>query len=657
MATARPRVTSRTPKRPKLNTGGDESNWNDLVNFQLPPRRHNFTTPRRNKKASTNTPWAKERFINSAYRFVLRPSVTADYTVHFADPDIYFQWTDIVQILVPHTGASITGEGNSMCPICLGAPIAPRMTKCGHVYCYGCILHYFQTSENRGWHRCPICFDSISESGLKPVKWLYGMEKEATGGGTLTMRLMLRPQLTTLALPQSATWPSDLIPPHQAAFQFLPDIYNFAKFMIPTPESLQRDFHMEVDALKIDRDEKLNVADGLGASFVEGAITKVYLLIEDIKALDVPSLQDAISAAKKGVDHILALAEQRSDQARFSDFSPQTAVDSRPEDWPERQEHLREAASTPTKQLKARKNVNPPPPSTSNYYFYQAASGSLTFLHPLDIRILLSHFGSYANFPPTIEVKVEARNEGTVDDDLRKRCKYLAHLPEAADVTFVEANLESVVGKDAMAAFEGALKSRRSRRKEKERRDDRAKIRAEEKEKERLADEYWTLKFSAARSQTTTTSRDDEELQAFLRGMDLNNGPNAAESAPQPTVQGAWGERSFASTLSAPATGTPCELMIDCQFYSRKISKFVVHTYLSVSPIHNLLGHLANTIKDRPRTNQLPPRDADQWNMDIAWHELEQARTAANAGSGNKKKAPKLVLSLNGGGAPTGRRR
>lgn len=28
-------------------------------------------------------------FINSAYRFVLRPSITADYTVHFADPDMY----------------------------------------------------------------------------------------------------------------------------------------------------------------------------------------------------------------------------------------------------------------------------------------------------------------------------------------------------------------------------------------------------------------------------------------------------------------------------------------------------------------------------------------------------------------------------------------
>jgi hypothetical protein len=62
-------------------------------------------------------------------------------------------------------------------------------------------------------------------------------------------------------------------------------------------------------------------------------------------------------------------------------------------------------------------------------------------------------------------------------------------------------------------------------------------------------------------------------------------------------------------------------------------------------------------IKDRVRANQSSPRDTDQWNMDVAWHELEQARSTANAGNGKKKKAPKLVLSLNGGGAPAGRRR
>jgi hypothetical protein len=45
----------------------------------------------------------------------------------------------------------------------------------------------------------------------------------------------------------------------------------------------------------------------------------------------------------------------------------------------------------------------------------------------------------------------------------------------------------------------------------------------------------------------------------------------------------------------------------------------------------------------------------DGWDVDAAWHELEQARMASG---GKKKKGNKIVLSLNGsGGALAGRRR
>lgn len=98
-------------------------------------------------------------FVNALYRFVMNP--TGDYTVHFADPDMYespsvssvlhsdqmitsyFQWHDILQVIIPRSSAvaSAAGsehqvaqaEGHTTCPICLSPPTAPRMTKCGHV--------------------------------------------------------------------------------------------------------------------------------------------------------------------------------------------------------------------------------------------------------------------------------------------------------------------------------------------------------------------------------------------------------------------------------------------------------------------------------------------------------------------------------------------
>jgi hypothetical protein len=53
-----------------------------------------------------------------------------------------------MQILVPYADGTLAAEGNGSCPICLTAPVAPRMTKCGHVSAM-----YFQLLSNLLNHR------------------------------------------------------------------------------------------------------------------------------------------------------------------------------------------------------------------------------------------------------------------------------------------------------------------------------------------------------------------------------------------------------------------------------------------------------------------------------------------------------------------------
>ncbi|KAJ2974670.1 hypothetical protein NUW54_g11857 [Trametes sanguinea] len=250
---------------------GSNQSLNHLLNFSLPPRQsqYNQSIPRRARRTGNQHGiWNKEHgggcvsgFVNAQYRFVMNP--TGDYTVHFADPDIYFQWHDILQVIVPRgnqlSATSASQEAGILtCPICLSPPTAPRMTKCGHIFCFPCILHLISTSDQPKWVRCPICFDSVNERQLKAVKWLdevplpdeaddtpaEGSSSSATldqdfsttprPGSTLRMRLIQRPQITTLALPRSSTWPSDLLPPHQAPYHFLPDVFAFSKFIAAT---------------------------------------------------------------------------------------------------------------------------------------------------------------------------------------------------------------------------------------------------------------------------------------------------------------------------------------------------------------------------------------------------------------------------------------
>ncbi|KAF8665448.1 hypothetical protein AX16_000466, partial [Volvariella volvacea WC 439] len=319
-----------TPKRqaPKM---GSNQNLNHLLNFSLPPRqtRPISNLPRRSRKtANFNSAWNKERFVNAQYRFVMNP--TGDYTVHFADPDIFFQWQDILQVIIPRSSAlasaaasgesSGMGEGLTTCPICLSPPTAPRMTKCGHIFCFPCVLHYLNTSEHK-WAKCPICFDIVNQRELKAVKWYDGpttsddsasipngvttssssttsvedgFSAAPRAGSNLRMRLIQRPQITTLALPRSSTWPSDLIPPHQAPWHFLPDVFSFAKFMLATPDYLIGDLTKDLEELTAERKMLAGMKDELGIVFVDAAEAKVRRQMEKAAALDTPWLKEQI---------------------------------------------------------------------------------------------------------------------------------------------------------------------------------------------------------------------------------------------------------------------------------------------------------------------------------------------------------------------------
>jgi hypothetical protein len=444
------------------------------------------------------------------------------------------------------------------------------------------------------------------------------------------MRLMQRPQITTLSLPRSSTWPSDLLPPHQAPFHFLPDVYAFSKFMLATPAYLIEDLSRDLDQLAAERRSLAAMGDDLGITFVDAAEVKVQRQMEAASALETPHLREAVDRAYKDQHEIAqrsaeAKRRQVAQMARSVEPPPLEDI---PADFLASQSGLNvnarsfapsQAPSAPApsaanggRNARQRRNLNPPPPSSQTYYYYQAASGLPIFLHPLDIKILHAHFRSYEAFPDMITVRVEASNEGSVDDDLRKRCKYLGHLAEGADVVFVEADLRGVVGAEGLHSFDGALKSRRARRRDKDRRDDKARAKAEERERERHVKEVQTAKVAVG-----WTDHDYIAPASFERpAIQFEDFPAAEmETTPAqtPAPSGAWGARSFASALHGPAISRP---------------------------------RAANPQR------QNPPED--DWDFEGAWDELEQRIAGDSVGGGRRKRGAKMVVL---GGSGGGRRR
>ncbi|KAG6380977.1 hypothetical protein JVT61DRAFT_5372 [Boletus reticuloceps] len=166
-------------------------------------------------------------------------------------------------------------------------------------------------------------------------------------------------------------------------------------------------------------------------------------------------------------------------------------------------------------------------------------------------------------------------------------------MPEGADVVFIEADLVGVVGLEGLKNFEGALKLRTARRKEKEKKDDRARARAEEKEKERVK--------LLSREESAVPNYTDSPPPALDTEESSSRVPTS-----QP-MSGAWGSRSFASAL---------------------------HSTPSVS-------------RPQPINRNATPDIGEEWDLDAAWHELEQR-------SGSRRRGKKLVVL---GGGAGGRRR
>ena len=406
---------------------------------------------------------------------------SGDYTPHYSDPDIGVHWPHIAQVVVhissdlsvanagsraAHAAASGLTVSDNTCPICLSPPAAPRITKCGHVFCLQCVRRYLALDEKGELRRpharrepkgCPICGDSIVVPDLKPVHWLDAQHaathhvenvlratapdapqsaalSELKNKGLMSFRLVCRSRESTLALPRSATWPRDSLQlvTDPTPFWFQQDVMPFARFMLATPafliESLQEDL------LAIDEEagtRRQFRADPQTMHFIDLARNDVNSMVERASAeLDNQALQARIE-----------IADAPSGTASLGNSTELERIDERL------------SRSNPEVGAMSGKHA------AGMLFYYQAASGENVFLQASDVKVLLEHYGTYANFPDTLHVIVRSAKDASVDDSLRRRFKYLAHLPDSSDAVFVAVdwqrtasllhNIQSPIGKHA----------------------------------------------------------------------------------------------------------------------------------------------------------------------------------------------------------------
>lgn len=421
---------------------------------------------------------------------------------------MHLDWDDVLQVL-----ASAESQA-SACPICLSPPVAPRMAKCGHIFCLPCLIRYMHSTDDTNpipekkarWKKCPICWDSIYVSDTRPVRWYTGQERPPPREGEdVFLRLIMRQPGSTLALPRDG---ADILPnSDDVPWYFAAEVTDYARVMKGSEEYMNEQYDSEIEELRrqekedelmfgeetdwtrravgIIRDAKEKLI-GIGnppeqAKQPAEKKPKREPIIFSTPEDQVPEMYHIQHAAKSGQS--LPTAYETSEVPKVStETSSSSAHGKMPQT--STSETVESKRSNPKAPVHTRPHGTDGHPLGGPMFFYQALPHY--YLSLLDIRILKSAFGSYASFPSSLLPRVERVSTGhVVDDDLRRRAKYVAHLPYGCEVGFLECDWTDIVRSEVLEEFASEIDSRRKRNREKDNREEKDRIRAEREEEDK----------------------------------------------------------------------------------------------------------------------------------------------------------------------------
>ncbi|XP_003705539.1 E3 ubiquitin-protein ligase RNF10 [Megachile rotundata] len=403
----------------------------------------------------------KEQFLQASCQFVV--TANGNYSLYLTDPDILVDWKLVEQI-------KIHSPENLSCPICLYAPVAGKMTRCGHVYCWSCILHYLSLSD-KSWRKCPICYESIQKSDLKSVTEVA--QSTLNLGDTVTLRLMRREKGSLLAVPVGSVTqsPTNFFPLSEAISSQV-----YSKLLIANSEDVMNIIECERAQLKI---ELLNYPDSPENCYIEQALEELSKreeeLLQRVKLEpEVVSTDISITEQTEGNDiekpQMCQLKSPSSDETNNSTTKDVTTA---VEETPKIAESLNSVQSTSGIQ--------------KFFYFYQAEDGQHLYLHAMNVKMLEMQYGSLENSPHVITGKLLEKEAGSLTEDLRRRLRYLCHLPITCQFEVAEIELKPpVVSEQVLASFQDQLALRHKRRQQREREERKRERKITEEENKRM---------------------------------------------------------------------------------------------------------------------------------------------------------------------------
>ncbi|OQV15419.1 RING finger protein 10 [Hypsibius exemplaris] len=423
--------------------GTRKHNYNHLINLSYGHRagsgsgeRHHHGSSHGHSRhvASYQPKYNKERFLQANCQFVVKQD--GEYAVHHVDPDVLVDWNNIELI-------KVYSSEEQNCPICLHPPTAAKMTRCGHVFCWPCILHYLALSDAK-WRKCPICYESVYGSELKSV--VTHITESVKVGQDITMRLMVCERSSVWAFPVTEWYE------RKGIFYNIEEenvSLGFSKFLTI------RDNQIEKEILSREERELLFALETDGDSpescFIEDALKDLAKRVATFSPI--PSTPVDILPSVKSARPILPKKSYSSafmdEEAEVSQTSPTSPVPV----------EVSAASSFATSEASSELDAKMKPDSVAGVtaaskgkgqqqrqgqpsFFYQAADGQHVYLHPMSVKMLVAQYGELSASPVEITAPVLEVESWSITDNVRKRYRYLSHLPLTCVIHLVELDLK-----------------------------------------------------------------------------------------------------------------------------------------------------------------------------------------------------------------------
>jgi len=416
----------------------------------------------------------QSHYLQANCQFTVRAG--EDYSLQLADPDIMVCWEAIELVELRTASQEMTA-----CPVCLFPPVAAQMSKCGHVYCWACILHYLALSDDTS-RPCPICHQQITKTDLRSVT-LHTLTARNTGD-IVTMNLMKRERNSLFAVPANKSFLGDH--PELGQANVDPD---FVKLFTASPEQvktkiidrerreLERQWEEEKDqpescfiqeALKLLEQRELENSLRCSKKTV-----KRSLQVEQEEKETLPSIESLVLSSPQGEGFVDPFTEEEEPKQDLGTENIRPRNESGLSSDSVSSGEAGEAGETGDEGVTVTdldiSTMQPSDPSTpgqprQTFYFYQSSDGQPLFLHALNVQMLVKQYGALENCPLTIEARILEKEGAVMTEQLRDRLRYLKHLPITTNFEVAELDLSNLVDRETFDLFKEQIETRKKKR-------------------------------------------------------------------------------------------------------------------------------------------------------------------------------------------------